>query len=217
MNDDEPPEVGEEQVYVAENVNEFVQRERWKQILEARREARDALREAPQVEAQHGRQTARDHVRAAVDAYLMETGRLLQETEAGRELWQETLIATPSASDLLALDPTEEIERVLSISPAGSAEIELGRGGLRLEGVRDYARLGDVDRVEVTYEHKLDRRGSPIAEATATAGISTPVPISRTVAHELSDLVGEVGPVDITSADDESAEWDVDDYRDGEE
>lgn len=177
---------GEETVFVADNVDEFVERTRLKQILEARQRAGESLRNAElrRINARQegapgwqASQAAAEPARAAVESYIYEVERLYRGTEEGRKLWDDTELGELDIAKTVSLGSRQDIGEVVDIQLDGRSLTEVGTT-LRVSGVSDYLELSGRE-VTITHERELPRRGSPTETATETAQISTPVSLSR--------------------------------------
>ena len=87
-------EVPDETVFVADSVDEFVERERHRQLLGAKEDAAASFRRAAElrIDTSVGQDDIRDLVRQAVENYVLEAESLFDRTEAGRALWDEAEI-----------------------------------------------------------------------------------------------------------------------------
>lgn len=207
----EAPTPDEELVFVADSIDEFVQRGRWQQIMEARQEARDALREAPMQRASlrqrmshtEAGEAVRQTVHAAVESYVMEVERLYHETEPGRKLWADTPLATVNCRQLFAFEGGEHDLEMESVHFSGG----LGPRGdpnqqVQITGVRDWLSLSDV-----TARYKLSgvvRVGSQYRskEREGESMVTTPVSVSKEVYRATNALVERLGPgMDIGATD----------------
>lgn len=209
MSDAPPPQAGEETIHVADNVDEFVQRSRWQQILEAREEARDALRSASLQRAQlrsdgldhqEARRLSRESLRGAVESYVLEAEPIYQRTEPGQKLWGGVDLAMVALPDLFVanLGEDEEVADVEIVTRDGTEFVvrrrDEGTPVVQLRGVQDYLALA---RAYVRYQvvgQTLDRLGNPKADREETVRASTPVNVSREAFRATNALLNHVGP-----------------------
>lgn len=194
---------GEETVFVADDVDEFIQRTRWKQILEAAADARAALRDGGAKTAQLRRAgrsrsqaslDAAGMVRSAVVSFVLECEPLYRRTDAGAELWRGARLTKAPARDLL---DTEFDGTVTEIEPLGRADVTFRRENGELvvvvDGVEEFVEL-DRSIVRVTVEEDMDRRGPATSTEDYSAGLFTPAAISREAYRATNALLNHVGP-----------------------
>ena len=174
-------DIPDETVFVADNVDEFVERTRHRQILDSKERAAEALRKVgghrmearrsgqPEHEAQS---LVREMARSAVESYVLECEALFQGTPEGNILWDDAVLAEFTIGDALGLEHRDidavEVNDGMSRNPAESVQVV---------GVGQYPDLGGW--VDVTYEETLNRRGSPTTEETARLELTVPVDVSR--------------------------------------
>jgi hypothetical protein len=174
-------EIPNEIVQVADSVDEFVERTRHSQILEAKERAAEALRKVGghRLEARQSGQPdheaerlVREMARSAVESYVLECEALFQKTPEGNILWEDAPLAEFTIGDGLGLKHRDidvvEVNDDIARDPDES---------LRVVGVGQYPDLGGW--VNVTYEETLNRRGSPTTEKTARLELTVPVDVSR--------------------------------------
>jgi len=104
LGDDDLPEV----IHVAEDLNEYLEKERYKQIFEAKNETAETLRQYgnPATLADNTAQLRliRERVSASVISFITEIRRILEETEPGQELWADTQLATIELENAALVD-----------------------------------------------------------------------------------------------------------------
>ncbi|MDS0223796.1 hypothetical protein NDI54_20930 [Haloarcula sp. S1AR25-5A] len=174
-------DIPDETVFVADNVDEFVERTRHRQILDAKERAGEALRKVGghRLEAHRSGQPdheaerlVREMARSAVESYVLECEALFQGTPEGNILWDEAPIAEFTVGDALGLEHRDiDAVEVNDGIPRDSAE------SVQVVGVGQYPDLGGW--VDVTYEETLNRRGSPTTEETTRLELTVPVDVSR--------------------------------------
>jgi hypothetical protein len=118
LDDDLETEELPELIHVAEDLNDYLEKERYKQIFEAKEEAADILRQFGNpkniADSTAEMQLIREEVSGAVISFITEIRRLLEETEQGRTLWEDTEIATISVEEATAVDGN-----VSTVTPTG--------------------------------------------------------------------------------------------------
>ena len=104
LESEELPEV----IHVAEDLSEYLEKERYNQIFEAKNEAAETLREYgnPATLADNTAQLRliRERVSASVISFITEIRRILEETEPGQELWANTQLATIELENAALID-----------------------------------------------------------------------------------------------------------------
>ena len=109
-----------EVIHVAEDLDDYLEKERFKQIFEAKNEAAETLREygnpAALVDNATQLQFVREKVSAAVVGYITEIRRILEETEAGRELWANTELANINLTDAAFVENDADIKTATAIT-----------------------------------------------------------------------------------------------------
>lgn len=229
------PEAGEEQVYIADSVNEFVERERWRQILEAREIARDAIRDYPQhlaqlrhdgVTGEEAKVLATRVVRSAVESYVLECEPFFKNTETGEEFWSEEEISSVPVLSLVSPPRPEaddlHVSGIEQVETADDTDLRLSRRedgaiAVRVRGVGDYVEIGETP---IVYEYRVedDDDRNPVVHPNAgtrtdQATIRLPREVARDVCRLTDELLTEVAPgLDIGESDGR-ASWDPDDYR----
>jgi len=112
LGDDDLPEV----IHVAEDLNEYLEKERYKQIFEAKEQAGEMLRNtgaaSTNVRTNADIRYIRERVSEAVVGYITEIRRILEETDDGRELWEDTTISNLPVSNAALLD--DNIQSIVS-------------------------------------------------------------------------------------------------------
>jgi hypothetical protein len=200
-------DVPDETIFVADSVDEFVERTRHKQLLEAKETAADALRKSPQVRAQAGERAARESVRRAVEGFVLEAESLFRRTDEGRTLWREPQIDTVPLTDVVELGETlesgEDFEGVADARAKGDIRTRQAGGQWVVDviGVAQYFELQE-SRIEVTYDVAMNRRGGPTSQRTTTARPSTPIDTSREVFRATNALLDALDLGVRMSADD---------------
>lgn len=175
-------EPDEQTVFVADGVDEFVERTRLQQILEARERAAEALRDA---ELRHmnarsnglgetqAARAAGEPARAAVESYVLECEQIYRGTEGGQKLWTDAPLAVVDIRDGISLGNRENIKKI----KLNGRLVKNPQQGIQLCGVQQFVGLSPA--VEVTYERELNRRGAPTEPVTEQVGWATPVWVSR--------------------------------------
>jgi hypothetical protein len=101
---DELPSV----IHVTDDLDEYVEKERYKAIFRAKQEAAETLRDfgnpAALADSPAQLQIIREKVSAAVVSYITEIRRILEETEQGQELWANTRIETLPVDNATVID-----------------------------------------------------------------------------------------------------------------
>jgi hypothetical protein len=208
---------GEETVFVADNVDEFIQRTRWKQILDAGADAREALRDVGVERVRQGRDASSKRqtagvARSAVESFVVEAEPLFQGTAAGRELWKRTQVAEVRVADALTVDKKGE---VINVAPTPDAELSFSRSAgddlvAPLKGISDYLAFPEA-RVRVTVEEDVPRRGNATRTHNVETRLFTPVRASREAYRATNALLNHVGPgFDVETSDsDVNGEYDT--------
>jgi hypothetical protein len=215
---EELPEV----IHVADDLSEYVEKERYKAIFEAKREAAETLREYGNPAALASNpaqlQMIREKVSAGVISYITEIRRILEETENGRELWQDTEIETLPVSDCVALpgevtnisrraglEPVEH--RPQPDDPFTTVTHHDTEHYYVLGGVADYLALHDTEaQVTIRKESAGLKRGS--TSETVTVDPYPPVPLSRDVYQKLTRLLTDTG-LDVELGEPDDDEWEL--------
>jgi hypothetical protein len=208
-----------ETVFVADNVDEFVQRTRWNQILDARAQAGETLRRVGSLKRQaraegasrtEAKLQAAETARAAVEGYILEAEQLYQQTEAGRELWTAHPLAVVPLPSCLVL-PADVSGEIESVEIVGMPPVEVKRGNspsgedtkLGFAGVGQFVEFNDTE-VRVSYREELDRRGSPTGTETTKRELFTPVRVTREAYRATNGLVDTLSPgIDVGESDDD--------------
>jgi hypothetical protein len=112
LGDDELPEV----IHVAEDLSEYLEKKRYDAIFEAKQEAAEILRRtgtaSTAVQTNADLRYIRERVSERIVGYITEVRRILEETDAGQELWQDTHIATTPLSEAALTDG--DVRRVVA-------------------------------------------------------------------------------------------------------
>jgi hypothetical protein len=120
LGDDLETEALPEVIHVAEDLDDYLEKERFKQIFEAKNEAADMLREygnpAAHIRTDADLRLIRERVSASIVSYITEIRRILEETEAGRELWQNTELATIKLTNAALIDNAADIQTATAVS-----------------------------------------------------------------------------------------------------
>ena len=148
LGDDDLPEV----IHVAEDLNEFLEKERYKQIFEAKQQAGEVLRKTGSVKADATNNTdiqlMRERVSESVVNYITEIRRILEETESGQELWEDTQLATIGITDAALVDgDVSNVMRKTGLQPVEhTPEPQHNRTGRDGNGRQRYTttRFGDL-------------------------------------------------------------------------
>lgn len=213
---DDPPD---EVFYAADSVSEFVERERHRQILDARKEARETLQKLGVAFGDGRRQReTRAAARASVESYALTVEEIFHQTDVGERLWNDQHIATinlPQAVEWASVDvaPGEEVVDVADVSTDMPAPVRDGQ--LSVVGVGAFVQLPSSS-VRLSYEVELDRRGSPTeTRGPTTTTFQTPIHVSRE-AYRATDALLAAADLGISFGEREEAEWSTD-YRDDDE
>lgn len=192
-------EVPDETVFVADSVDEFVERERHRQLLGAKEDAAASFRRAAElrIDTSVGQDDIRDLVRQAVENYVLEAESLFDRTEAGRALWDEAEIDVFPARRAVGLlahaqpsDATVADIRSVTGLPVYRQD---GRPVFALQGVGQFLELAETT-VEVDFEVSVNTH-NPAATRTQTQRlpVTVPVRVSREVFRATNALLEELG------------------------
>lgn len=215
------PDAEEQTVFVADTVDEFVERTRLQQILEAKNAAAEALQnsrirhmEAIQsgMSKTEAERVASETARAAVASYVLECEQIYRRTENGHRLWTEAPLAEMDIRDGISLDMNGEMKNIKEIRLNGE-RVDNPERGIELQGVQQF--VGLSPDVEITYERELPRRGKPLETVTDRFEWSTPVWVSREAYRATNALLADSELGVKVDTEDESGEWE-NDYRDTE-
>lgn len=212
-------DIPDEIVHVADTVDEFVERTRHSQILDAKERAAKALREAElrrtelrqQSRPEHEvRAAARSPLRSAVEAYILECEPLYQQTEEGRKLWDSADLGRIGISGSLDLDRSQ-IGDIQSVSLVDST-LDASSDVIRVQGIREFLALSEA-KCQITYEHALPRRGDVTETRSVATRLLIPTEVSQSAYRATNALLTSLDLGVKTGIEDEEAEWDTD-YRD---
>lgn len=200
----------EEAVLIADNVDEFVQRQRYQQIFDARSEAGRAIRESetrkldavqsgldlPEAEA-----VMRQTVRKAVESYVLECEPLYQQTEVGTALWSDTDLATVRALECVAGASPDDVGQ-LSLLGTGGLAVQDHPLTIQVGGVGDYMAFNNL-RARLSRTESLNRRSAATQTDDKQVTLSTPVWLSREAFRATNALLNDLGVgIEATSDDD---------------
>jgi hypothetical protein len=187
----------DETIFVADSVDEFVERTQHQQLLNAKETSAETLRNSVQIRMQSrgdGQTAAREAVRRAVEQYVLEAESLYNRTEAGQLLWEKAHVDTVPMSKALSLgSDAEQIASIQDIKSRGAVQPyqQNGRWLVDLQGVGSYFDFEDTP-FQITYQVKLNRRGGATKENTVTLYPETPVNTSREVFRATNALLAEL-------------------------
>lgn len=145
MSSDEFGDDDEQTVHVADSVDEFVERMRHEQILDARQRASDALRDSTHIklDATGSRKErahiARKHVASVVTQFILECEPLFKKTEQGQALWDNTHLDTVPFHECVAIPI--EYESIEDYERTRGLDFSKTKGGQRVfnvMGIQDY-------------------------------------------------------------------------------
>ena len=207
-------------VHVAEDLDEFLEKQRYKAIFKAKNDAAETLRT-------HGNPAAfanspaelsliRERVSTAIVSYITEIRRILEETEQGRELWQDTRIAeiplnkaTVVSGSVSRVRPTDGLQPVEHTPTTDRFEFTNDNSEYYyvLGGVADYLTLHDTE-AEVTYLTEAAGLNRGKTAETVAVDPYPPIPTSREVYQKLTRLLADTG-LDIELGEPDADEWEL--------
>lgn len=223
---DSEDEVPDETIFVADSVDEFVERRRYQELFEARERAAEALNSAVEIEmrargsGQQARDAKRAAVRQAVAGYVWEAEELFKNTQAGRKLWNNVELATIELADVI--DPGNAVNKGESFDGLSNAtsrkglqpERQNGRWVLQLWGVGDYVELSKT-RIRAKCNVGMDRRGHAQKTREMEISPSMPVAASREVYRATNALLAQSDlGIRMEAADGNEVESDYSEYLD---
>ena len=186
----------DETVFVADSVDEYVERTQHQQLLNAKETAGETLRNSVQIRMQasrDGQTAAREAVRRAVEQYVLEAESLFNRTKPGQVLWNQPTIDTVPMSEALNVGGAEGISKILDIRSRGAVQPyqRNGRWFVDITGVGEFFDFEDTP-IAVDYEVELDRRGNASEENSFTLYPETPISTSREVFRATNALLAEL-------------------------
>jgi hypothetical protein len=203
--DDEIPTT----VHVTDDLNEYLEKQRYKAIFEAKENAAEVLRNAgaalgPGLNDPHDEMFVRERVSTAITGYITEVRRLLEETEQGQELWENTRLATIPIQNAGIVNA--DVRSVTTTNGLKPTEHE-GTYFYILNGVADYLALHDTEATAEYYTEAAGRSRGLTIEKTQIDPYP-PMQDSRTVYQKLTRLVSEVG-LDLELGEPDEDEWEL--------
>lgn len=212
-----PEEVPDEVVHVADNVDEFVERTRLKQIHEAKSAAAEALREARLDKYDRRGElrsdaAAREYAQAAVEAYILEVEALYKRTDHGQELWEEAILGRVPVVETTDFN-VQDVDDVKEISTTLPLTVEGGQ--VVVEGVGTYVD-GLQGNVQITVEVENESWDRKQTETKTYRGAMTaPIWLSREAYRATNALLAKSDMGVKIAEEEDNAEWDTS-YRDDE-
>lgn len=181
-------------VHVADDLDEWLQRQRYRQIFEAKERAAEALRDAPgalgpgpndaKVEA-----NVRERVAAAVTQFVIEIERILKSVEDG-SLWSSEQFDTFELREVTAIpDSFNDFEVLTGMAPARRQD---GTIVYEINGVSDFVDLGETE-LFIEWEQVANPATGRIETNRVIRTPHPPVNVSRNVYREAAELLGDVG------------------------
>lgn len=202
----------EKVMYAADSLSEFVERVQYQQLLEARQEALERLRDArimDESQKQSEQQAGAINARSGVESYILTAKEVMKQSDAGSSLWEDEQIATFHIGDAVHLQ--EEVKDVTSVKTS----LPTRNGAVYVTGLKTYLAIPDHP-VEVKYEKELPRRGHATETKTTRMRLTTPIEVSVAAFSATESLLRKMD-IGISIGEDDDAGWEPDDYRDGEE
>ncbi len=225
---EDPADTPDEIAVVADGIDEYIDKARYKMLFDARQEAAAKLRSVPddKVGAQNsmgdagGDAFVSASVRAAVNTYIHEAEPLFRNTEVGTAAWEDAGIASVPLESCIPDLPVEssnvtdfEAKRL----PEG-VEIHHQRNGpeLLVRGVGAFTEF-DGGSIHAEWEEELDRRNPNATKSDeGTVSIIPTVKHSRGAFRATNALLSELGVgLEAETEEEKGAEW-TSDYRDEE-
>ena len=199
-----------ETIHVADDLDEYLERQRFKQIFKAKKEAADTLRKfgnpAAQANGPQDLQFIRERVSAVIVSYITEIRRPLEETEQGRELWQNTHITTVPIQTTAPI-PNGDITR---LEPTAGLQPIRYRDNYyyQIDGVEDYLTLHDTEAKLETMKTSSGNWGDSVRTNEHSIDPYPTIPTSRTVYQELTRLLTDIG-LDLELGEEDDDEWEI--------
>jgi hypothetical protein len=198
----ETADAPDEIAVVADGIDEFIDKARYKMLFDARQEAAATLRELPaqQVAAHRNTRSSADadsyvasNFRAAVQAYIYEAEPLFKNTDAGGEKWDSAEIGpVPLRKCVPGVEwPTVDSFEAGQL-PGTASIITDPTPALVLDGIRGYLDF-DGAPVQIHKTEELDRRGNATKEASERHEIIPTPALSRQAFRITNDLLSELG------------------------
>lgn len=186
----------DETVFVADSVDEYVERTQHQQLLNAKETAGETLRNTVQIRMQasrDGQTAAREAVRRAVEQYVLEAESLFNRTKPGKVLWNQPTIDTVPMSEALNVGGADGISKILDIRSRGAIQPYQrdGRWLADINGVGEFFDFEDT-AIAVEYEVGLNRRGNASEQESLTLYPETPISTSREVFRATNALLAEL-------------------------
>lgn len=180
--------MSKEQLRLA-GAEEFVIKQRCEDILEARRQALNALAQAPAVmaESREERRQLRTELSGRVWQYAYESKQLLSQTDAGEEVWEDTEIGTWRI-------PTppgpRDVQNVYGYEVGGiQPTLENGQATLTLHGIAEFVDLSPPVRVKADIDVLESGVHRPSPERDVISYAAAP---PRSISVSAFELVDEV-------------------------
>lgn len=204
---------GDELASVSEDADDYIDKARLRSLFEARDEAAEAIRESSlrqfEIERQYGDDTDAamiidEHVRQSVLAYVLEAEPLLQNTDAGQEVWEDAGLA-PVA---LPSPPSAEWDGDPSMKVNGvpNGMLDLGRNIVHVPGIGHYVSLDTP--FTVVWSGFTHGGGVTERKRKITLSRATSEDVFRTINELLADL--GIG-IDAEAASNEEVSYDYSD------
>jgi hypothetical protein len=195
---------GEAVVHVADDLDEWLQRQRYQDIFTAKRAASEAIKDTAIAEAESP-MAARKQAAEVVTQFLVEIKRVFEDTERGTELWHYEHITTFGLAELpqLATTTFDTLTTVRGVEPVE----QNGQFYYRIDGIQQYRELTDTTAV-IQWEYVANSATGRVEEQSQRVTPYPPVAVSREVYELATDLLGDVG-LDLDIAEDDSDEWEL--------
>jgi hypothetical protein len=196
-------------VHVADDLDEWLQRQRYQDIFTAKRSASDVLSQAA-IDA--GRSTgvrgvieSRQEAAERVTQFVIEIKRVFEDTERGNELYHNEHITTFRLAEVPQLRTTnfDTLTTLRGVEPIK----QNGRFYYHIEGIEQYRNLTDTTTM-IEWEHAGNKATRGFEEERQRFTPYPPVAVSRDVYEQATDLLGDVG-LDLDIAEEEDNEWDL--------
>ncbi|WP_435130281.1 hypothetical protein [Halobaculum sp. D14] len=200
----------EDAVFTADSVDEFVERMRHRQLLEAKQDAAATLRNAVALQQRATAGRAAEEIRHAVAQYVLEAEALYRRTEPGKRLWNEVEIDTIPVLASAPVDGEEvaSVDRVRPINgpPVGERH---GRRVLPVVGVKSFLEA-DEWRARLIYQSDIPGRGAATETKSVTFSPAVPISTSREAFRATNALLHQLDMGVRMSADDGTGTVDTD-------
>ena len=202
---------GEAVVHVADDLEDWLQRERYRDIFEAKRAAAEVLRDlTAATNGPKGRDPAtllqaRERAVAVVSQFVIEIKRIFTESERGRELWQNERFGEFALQEVAAVTTTnfDSLTTLNGVEPIQRN----GRYIYRITGVQQYRELADTEAMITTTEVANPATGRQETQHERFTP-HPPIHVSRAVYEKAADLLGDVG-LDLEIAEESEDRWEI--------